>query len=340
MNKQSSRSIVIDWEEYRKALLDDTYVDNTISAAELTKHRENLEKDPVEWIYFFFPAFAKYSFAPFHIKFIKRIISNAEWYEVISWSRELSKSTCTMFAVLYLVLTGKKKNIIMTSNSWDNAVRLLEPYRANLDTNPRIKAYYGDQPMLGFWEMGEFKTKSGASFRAIGAGQSPRGTRSGPLRVDTLLVDDFDTDEECRNPETIKKKWNWFEQALYFTRSMSEPLLTLWCGNIIAKDCCIVRAGKKARELEIRNKPLGHWDIINIRMVNINRPDPKNDYLKGKSVWPQKNTEERIDEVLAQVSTASGQKECFNNPVGEGDVFKNLVWGKCPPLNTLKFAVC
>lgn len=336
---RNSKAIFIDWEEYRRALLDDTFVDNSIGTMDLLKHREKLEQDPIEWIYFFFPSFAKYPFAKFQIKFILRILNNLEWYEVISWSRELAKSTCTMFAILYLVLTGKKKNIIMVSNSQDNAIRLLEPYRANLDTNPRIKAYYGEQPLLGFWEMGEFKTKGGASFRALGAGQSPRGTRSGALRVDTLLIDDFDTDEECRNPETIKKKWNWFEQALYFTRSMSEPLLTLWCGNIIAKDCCITRAGKKARELAERPKPLGHWDIINIRMVNLNRPDPKNDYMRGKSVWPQKNTEEKIDQVLAQVSQASAQKECFNNPVSEGDIFKNLVWAKCPALNTLKFVV-
>ncbi len=338
-SKGNTRAILIDWDDYRKQLQEDTYVEESQNSAELLKHRKDLEANPIEWIYFFFPKFAKYPFAKFHIKFILRIINNMEWYEVISWSRELSKSTCVMFVILYLVLTGKKKNIIMTSNSYDNAVRLLEPYRANLDSNGRIKAYYGEQPLLGHWEEGEFKTKGGASFRAVGAGQSPRGTRSGQLRVDALLVDDFDTDEECRNSEIIKKKWNWFEQALYFTRSISEPLLTIWCGNIIAKDCCITRAGNKAKELSKRKKPLGNWDIINIRMVNINKPDPKNDFLKGKSVWPEKNTEEMIEQVLAQVSTASAQKECFNNPVSEGDIFKEITWGKCPPLSKLKFVV-
>ena len=87
------------------------------------------------------------------------------------------------------------------------------------------------------------------------------------------------------------------EQALYFTRSFSEPLLVIWCGNIIARDCCIARAGARARELAGRNKPLGNWDIINIRMVDIRRPDPKRDFAEGVSVWPEKNTEAMIDEV-------------------------------------------
>ena len=151
--------------------------------------------------------------------------------------------------------------------------------------------------------------------------------------------DDFDTDEECRNPEIIADKWNWFEQALYFTRSFSEPLLVIWCGNIIARDCCIARAGARARELAGRNKPLGNWDIINIRMVDIRRPDPKRDFAEGVSVWPEKNTEAMIDEVLAQVSAASVQKECFNNPVVEGTYFKEITWGAVPPLNKFPFLI-
>lgn len=115
--------------------------------------------------------------------------------------------------------------------------------------------------------------------------------------------------------------------------------MVIWCGNIIARDCCIARAGARARELAGRNKPLGNWDIINIRMVDIRRPDPKRDFAEGVSVWPEKNTEAMIDEVLAQVSAASVQKECFNNPVVEGTYFKEITWGAVPPLNKFPFLI-
>lgn len=52
-----------------------------------------------------------------------------EWYEVLSWSRELAKSTIVFMCMMYLVLTGKKKNVLLISNSHENAVRLLEPYK-------------------------------------------------------------------------------------------------------------------------------------------------------------------------------------------------------------------
>ncbi len=68
-----------------------------------------------------------------------------------------------------LTLTGRKKNVILTSNSKDNAVRLLDPYRANLEANGRIMAYYGKQELPGSWTEDEFTTKGKVSFRALGA---------------------------------------------------------------------------------------------------------------------------------------------------------------------------
>lgn len=91
----------------------------------------------------------------------------------------------------------------------------------------------------------------------------------------------------------------------------------LWCGNIIAKDCCIKRAGEHAR----------HWDIVNIRDKN------------GRSTWPAKNTEEQIDTVLANISSKNAQAEYFNNPVSEGTIFKNLPFGHVPPLSRFPFLV-
>ena len=315
--KQIDRDALREWEAYKEDIKNATPVDISMSDADIEKHRVYLEAHPIEWIQFFFPKYAKYPFAPFQIKAIFRIIGNPEWYEVLSWSRELAKSTICMFVVMYLTLTKRKRNVILTSDSETNAIRLLLPYRANLEANGRIKAYYGEQMNLGSWTEKEFITKGGVAFRALGAGQSPRGSRNEEIRPDVIIPDDFDTDEDCRNPETIKKKWDWFENALYPTRSISEPTLILWCGNIIAKDCCITRAGEMA----------DHWDIINIRDKD------------GNSTWPEKNTEAHIDRVLSKITTSSGQKEYFNNPVSEGKIFKNCTFGKIPVLSKFKYLV-
>lgn len=304
------------WRIYHANLQRDTPVD-TLSPIQRRKKREQLEKNPVEWMTFFFAKYVASPFTAFHKRAIKRITSNPEWYEVLSWSRELAKSATVMMAVMYLVCTGKKRNVLLISNSKNNAVRLLDPYKKEFENNSLLKAYYGDMREFGSWTEEELSTTNGAAFRALGAGESPRGTRKDNVRPDVILVDDFDTDEDCRNPDIVNKKWDWFEGAAFPTRSISGSLLVVFCGNIIALDCCVKRAGEKA----------DHWDIINIRDKN------------GKSTWPERNTEEAIDRALSKVSTRMAQQEYYNNPLSEGEVFRELTWGKCPPLSKIQLAV-
>lgn len=315
--KPDERFALNDWESFRKGLIESTIVDDTESHAEQLKRVARLEANPEEWFAYYFPGYYKSEPAPFHKKATRRILANKRWYEVRAWSRELAKSTRTMMEVLLLALTGEVKNILLISNSSDNAERLLMPYMLNLEANKRIINDYGLQQKPGSWEIGEFTTMGGVSFRALGAGQSPRGTRNEAVRPDVILLDDIDTDEETRNPERITKKWEWIEQALIPTISISGNYRIIYCGNIIARDCCITRAIEKA----------DHVDIVNIRDKN------------GKSSWPQKNSEADIDKILSLISTASAQKEYFNNPVSTGDVFKEMTWGKVPPLKSFRFLV-
>lgn len=289
--RQVDKIALQDWEKFKEDIARSTPVDKSMTHAEREKHRIYLEAHPIEWIKFFCAPYVKSEFAGFHKRAIRRIIANDEWFEVLSWSRELAKSTITMCIILYLVLTGRKHNVILTSNSKDNAARLLAPYRAMLEANGRIIAYYGAQMTPGAWTEDEFLTKRGVAFRALGAGQSPRGSRNEAIRPDVLLVDDFDTDEDCKNPDIIQKRWEWWEKALYPTRSISTPTLIVFCGNIIAKDCCVVRAGAMA----------DHWDIVNIRDKD------------GNSTWPEKNSEESIDRTLSKITTRAAQGEYFNS---------------------------
>ena len=317
MGQLDDRRAFKEWQEYYNALKRDKAVDE-LSPIERMRKLEKLEKNPVKWMQFFFGEYCKYPFTPFQVRAINRICTKGEWYEVLSWSRELAKSTITFMAVMYLVASGRKKNVLMVSNSHDNATRLLEPYKKTFESNSLFKAYYGDLREVGKWTADEFSLTSGAAFRALGALESPRGTRKDAVRPDTILLDDFDTDAECRNPDILNKKWEWFEQALLGTRSVSEDMLVVVCGNIIARDCCVKRAGDKA----------DHWDVVNIRDK------------EGNSTWPEKNTEERIRRIEEKISTRAFQQEYMNNPLSEGEVFSELTWGKCPPLSRLTFAVC
>lgn len=307
------------WKEYCESIKKATDVNTDETFGEKQVRIKRLEADDEAWFAYYFPHISTNPVtgeitppAPFHKKSTKRIMSNMEWFEDRCWSRELAKSTRTMEDVLKLTLTGKKRNVILVSNSEDNAIRLLDPYRAELESNQRIINDYGVQKTTGKWSDAEFKTKKGVAFRALGAGQSPRGSKNDNIRPDVILIDDIDTDQDCLNPDIIEKKVNWIFDALIPTRAINIPLLIIACGNIIAEYCCMTELNKKA----------DHVDIVNIR-------------TNGVSSWKEKNSEEHIDRVLSIMPHSSVQKEYFNNPLTKGRIFKDLIFGRVPSLRTM-----
>lgn len=310
---QQNKRAYDEWQEYRNALIKATAIDRTETYGEKQRRINRLEADPEAWFAYYFKSYCTAPPADFHKRATRRIVNNPEWFECRNWSRELAKSTRTMFEALYLSLTGKKRTWLLISNSEDNAIRLLEPFRANLDSNQRIINDYGEQRSFRKWRNKEFITRQGVSFRALGADQSPRGTRNDSFRPDGIIVDDIDTDQDCLNPDIINKRVNWFFEALIPTRAINVPLLVIACGNIIAEYCCMTEMQKKADKV----------DIVNIR-------------TNGKSSWPEKNSEAHIDRVLSLLPYASAQKEYFNNPLTEGRIFSEITYGRIPALRTME----
>ena len=314
---RDDRQALEQWQGYITALMDASPVDLSETPEERQARVRELEADPEAWFRYYFAAYYKAEPAPFHVAATRRLITNTRWYEVRAWARELAKSARSMMEICYLALTGQTKSVLLISYSRDHAVLLLTPFKLFFERSQRLAHDYGNQ-VGPQWQEDRFKLVSGCTFLAIGAGQSPRGARNEAYRPDFILIDDIDTDEEVRNPERIKTKWKWIEQALLPTLSVSGHYRILLNGNIIARDTCITRAIEQA----------DHADIINIRDE------------QGRSMWPAKNSEEDIDSFLRMLSTAAIQTEYFNNPITAGEVFTELTWGDCPPLESLRFAIC
>jgi hypothetical protein len=315
--KPVDRQAIKDWDSYFDSFIAQVTADQNETEDQRNKRIARLEANPEEWKAYYFP---KYCYAPpakFHKRATVRELNNPEWYEVRRWSRELAKDVVEMMNTLYQTLTGIKKNILFISNSSDKAAELLEPFRINLTSNERIINDYGVQQLPGSWAYGDFTTAAGVSFLAVGAGQSPRGSRNEEVRPDKVIVSDIDTDEDVRNPETIKVRWQWFEHAVFPTRSVSKDFQVIFLGNLIANDCCIARASKMA----------DHVDTINLEDKD------------GESSWPEKNKPEHIARIKSKISTKAYQTEYMNNPLSEGDIFKEITWGKCPPLGKLPFVI-
>lgn len=303
------------WEELRKDIADSTAVVKE-SATDAAKRKTRLEANPEEWFSYYFPKYCYAKPAKFHIAATKRIINNPTWYECRAWSREMAKDVRTMQEYMYLSLTGKLKCICYFSWSDANASKLLMPIKINLESNHRIINDYGKQKGI-HWEDNAFVTTQGVAWYGFGAGTNPQGLRNEQVRPDGMVFSDIDTDEVCRSKRRLDQLWGWIEGTILPMVSVSQNKRITFLNNIIAKDCIMLRAAKKA----------DYFDVVNIRDK------------KGISNWPEKNSEKQIDWLLGKMSFSAVQKAYFNNPITEGTVFKEMQWGTCPSMKALRFVV-
>jgi hypothetical protein len=315
---KTNKQALQEWEEFLESIRNSTPVDLNETEEAKAKRIKKLEADPEQWFKYYFPKFCFCDPADFQKKSTKRVLKAKRLYQRRAWARGLAKSTRRMMEIFYIIFVKKMRgNTLLISKSESNAIRLLAPYKANLEANQRLINDYGVQERPGKWSEEEFITKGKSSFRAVGTGQNPRGARLDELRINILVFDDADDDEVCRNPERLQQVWDWIEQTAIPTVDISADYYIFFDNNIIAEDSIAVRAAQYADDVE----------TINIRDEH------------GNSVWKEKNSEADIDYMLSKVSYESGQKEYFNNPLSQGKTFKEITWGKCPRLKDLQFVV-
>jgi len=317
VQKQTKRQLQEGWDNYIRRYLVAVTAEQNESEPEKRNRIKRLEADFEEWKKYYFEKYCTSPAASFHKRASKRIIHNPEFIDSRVWARELAKDALCMMETIYQALTGIKRNILLISNSQDKAIDLLEPYRIELEKNERITSDYGIQKMPGCWAYGDFITTQGVSFLAVGADQSPRGSRNEEVRPDKIIFSDIDTDEDVRNSEIIDKRWNWVERAVMPTRAVNKPFQVIWLGNLIAKDCCVARAMKIA----------DYVDIVNLEDKN------------SQSTWPEKNSQENIQRIKSKISTAAYMAEYMNTPLTQGSVFKEVTYGDIPPLGRFRFLV-
>lgn len=318
--KLKDRDALKRWEAYRKSVSQSTQIDIDESEKDKLQRIDLLKNDFVSFCKYYFPKYCKAEFAAFQKKAAREIEDHDEIVAVLAWARDHAKSVIVdVFLPAYLCASGKSKNLILVSKTYDAAVELLMPLMIQLESNQRLINDYGSFKGASNWSSGNFKTNQGWSFRAIGAGQSPRGARNEEARPDTIIVDDIDDDETCRNPKRMDDLWDWVMGALYPCFDIGSAKRFIVIGNIIAKGSIVDRA------LAIAD----FKQIINILDEN------------KQPSWKENYTLEQCQYMISKLGYRLSQREYFNNPFAEGKVFKKawLQFGPIPSLKSMKLQV-
>ena len=243
--RHSEREALRDWEAFKINIRRSTPVDLNESPLAQEKRKAELLNDEIAFSKYYFPHYCQSDFADFHRRFFKSIINHKRRVTTRKWARAHAKSVVGgVLAPAFLLCKGELKNMIIASRTYDNAVDLLRPLIAELESNQRLLHDFGPFMSLDQWEEGKWKTCTGSSFRAIGAGQSPRGTRDEEARPDYILCDDLDDEEVSRNPKRLDNLYDWVSGALFGCFDIIGTARFVIINNVIAKDCVILRATK------------------------------------------------------------------------------------------------
>lgn len=261
--------------------------------------------------------------APFHTRAALKIRNTPNLKAVFKWPRSHAKSThIGVFIPLWLIFQPKRliDFMVTVGKSEDSAVRLLGDLQAELEFNQRLIADFGEQKNLGSWLEGEFKTRGGAKFLAVGRGQSPRGLRDREARPDYIVIDDLDDDELCRNEKRVKDMTDWVKEALFGALDVGRGRFIM-VGNIISKNSVLanIAASKGVYVSEIKA---------------VDRD--------GNPVWAEKWTRQEAQAYRDFVGYRAWEKEMMHNPITDGTIFRHewIRFKRLPPLEKYDMLVC
>lgn len=256
---------------------------------------------------YYFPHWASADFAPFHIRGGDAVLSFTQKKNIFAWmiARDMAKTTYWQMMAIILncrAIRGMDhgyKTGLWWSKTFDQSVEMTRAIRLQFEYNKRLINDFGEFKTFAVWSDEKFVTSQGISWRALGKGQSPRGTKEEEKRPNLIIGDDFDDDEEVLNDIRLEKSYQWIMGALWPTMDVSSEALFVVLNNKIHPKSLMARLYENADYRE-----------------TINLLDDK-----GNPSWARHSLAD-CQYMISKMGTLLAQREYFNNPLTEGKVFK------------------
>jgi phage terminase large subunit-like protein len=184
--------------------------------------------------------------APFHEEWFDMIQNDTHSMWVISAFRNSGKSTIfTMAHVIWLIINGRAKYILLISETAYKAQTFLGHVRAQFEDNARLKADLGPfrEENAGWNSISLVVKNYSAKISAVSIEQSVRGLRHLNHRPDLFLLDD------CENQETVRTQENRDKLSQFLSGDVipagHSSTRTIVIGSILHADSLIPRLQKQ-----------------------------------------------------------------------------------------------
>ena len=274
---------------------------------------------------------------------------NHESKTLVCSPRSHAKSTLTSYAlVLWCVLYGYKRFILIVSATSKVASQFIVNLRVTLETNDRIKGDFGEQKGSSIWNSTEMMLQNGAYIISKGAGSQIRGLNHNGQRLDMTILDDMESQEETESDTQVDDLENWLN-ADCIPAGAPGMNDVIFIGTILSYNSVLWRLLTEAKYsswsrkrfqavIESSRSPLwNEWESI---MTDLSRGDDaytdardfydehKDEMLEGTEVlWPEQRPDQYLWLMERQLESPSAfASEYMNDPQTEELAVFKTAW--------------
>jgi hypothetical protein len=252
----------------------------------------------------------------FHQSSYEKVFNDRKIRQFRMWFRGAAKSLHTNVGnILHLKENQELFFAVLIGANEGLAKILLSDLQMHFESNERIIKDFGNQISYGNWADGEFQSRDGKFFKALGLNQPFRGLRFGQYRPDFASVDDCEDRERAKNPIMVRKYGEKITGDLKkaFHKQRGRLIVP---NNYIVKDGLIdflTNSFKDSDHLDISKVDLATKNITreNCRVVKNWKPS-----------WDERYSREDVISIVEDDDYYTSQREDFNNPIEEGKLFK------------------
>jgi predicted phage terminase large subunit-like protein len=264
------------------------------------------EADPFYFFQAYLPHYFSCDFAPFHRELVSLLEprGRAVVPVVVAAPRGFAKTTLVSFGyVLHQVLFGRRRFVVLASDTADLATDLAGYLRLELANNQRLAEDFGEA-CRAKGPAGDFTAGADVRILARGSGQRLRGLKHGRHRPDLAILDDLENDRNVKNPRLVRQCLDWITQAVYPALDPGGSLFVV--GTVLARHSAL------ATMLSSEEEP---WRHFVRRRYQALLPD-------GSSLWPARHPAEELLRQKRLMGSAAFYKEKQNEPREEAGLFQ------------------
>lgn len=222
--------------------------------------------------------------------------------------REHGKTVRFSFAyVLWSVLTGRAKYVLLIGASGDSARENLQNIKTEIEENEKILEDFGS--LQGdTWTNVRLELTNGTCIQAKGSGASMRGTRFRQYRPDLIVIDDVLKDDAINSPSQRNKIHRWLKRVVF---NLGKTAFIIWVNTVFHNDDPVSRL---CRELEAGD--LVNWIAVRLGCI---RPD-------GTPLWPEYWDIQSLEDKKKTIGVSAFSTEYMNEPLADEERIIHIEW--------------